>query len=278
MVTGASGNLGRQVVKALLARGVVVKAGTRNVGGIQPVENLQTVSLDYTNPATFNNALQGIYSVFLVAPPMDPEAPAKLIPFIEKAEAAGIEHIVFNSALGVDQVEQAPLRIIERALMESKLGYTILRPNFFMENFSTGFIAPMIKQQNGIFLAAGDGKTSFISTRDIAEVGVKAFIDGLYGQEYNLTGPEALDHTQVAQKIGNVMGREITYHALEEEAMLQGARDQGMPEGAVQYMAILYKAVRAGYTVEVTEDVQDITGRKPVTFDEFVEENAECWN
>ena len=276
-VTGASGNLGREVVKALLTKDVAVKAGTRDTSRIQQAENLQAVLFDYTDPATFTDALDGIRGVFLVAPPMDPEAPAKLVPFIEKAKAAGIEHIVFNSALGVDQVEQAPLRIVERALMESGLGYTILRPNFFMENFSTGFIAPMIKHQNAIFLAAGDGKTSFISTRDIADVGVKAFTDGLYGQEYNLTGPEALDHTQVARKIGEVIGKQITYHALDEETMLQGARDLGMPEGAVQYMAILYGAVRAGYTAAVTEDVENVTGRKSVTFDEFVEENTGCW-
>jgi uncharacterized protein YbjT (DUF2867 family) len=87
---------------------------------------------------------------------------------------AGVDHIVFISALGVDQNEEAPLRIIERHLMNSGVNHTIIRPNFFMENFSTGFIAPMIAQ-GGVFLAAGDGKTSFISTRDIAEAAAVAF-------------------------------------------------------------------------------------------------------
>jgi uncharacterized protein YbjT (DUF2867 family) len=146
-----------------------------------------------------------------------------------------------------------------------------------MENLSTGFIAPMIKHQNGIFLAAGDGKTSFISTKDIAEVAATAFSKAHYGKEHNLTGSEALDHSQVAKIIGDVIGKVVTYHALPEEAMLRGARNQGMPEGAVQYMGILYAVVRAGYMAAVTNDVENVTGQKPITFGEFARQNVPCW-
>ena len=277
LVTGATGNLGREVVKALLPEGYTVRAGTRNVEAIQSTEHLEAVKFDYTDASTFDKALLGVRGVLLVAPPMDPEAPAKLIPFIEKAKETEVKHIVFISALGVDQNEQAPLRVIERTLINSSIDYTILRPNFFMENFSLGFIAPMIKQQAGIFLAADDGKTSFISTKDIAAVAVKSFADGLYGKKLNLTGTEALDHTQVAKIIGDKIGKTITYHALAEETMLQGARDQGMPEGAVQYMAVLYAVVRAGYMAAITDDVEKVTGRMPVDFKDFVNNNAESW-
>jgi uncharacterized protein YbjT (DUF2867 family) len=277
LVTGATGNLGREVVKALLSAGYSIKAGSRDGRKIKPVENLEAVKLDYTDAGTFGVALGGVTSVFLVAPPMDPEAPAKLIPFIEKAKETGAKHIVFNSALGVDQNEQAPLRVVEHAVMDSGVPYTILRPNFFMENFSAGFVAPMIKNQNGIFLAAGDGKTSFISTKDIADVAMKSFSEAHYGKEYNLTGPEALDHTQVAKIISDAIDRTVTYHALPQEAMLQGAREQGMPEGAVQYMGILYAVVRAGYMAVITNEVERVTGRKPLRFSDFVLNNKKCW-
>ncbi len=277
LVTGATGNLGREVVKTLLGEGYAVKAGSRNVNAIKSESHLKAVKLDYTDAGTFDKALLEVSDVLLIAPPMDPQAPAKLIPFIKKAKEVGVKHIVFISALGVDQNEQAPLRVIERALMDSGIAYTILRPNFFMENFSSGFIAPMIKHQSGIFLAAGDGKTSFISTKDIAAVAVRSFSDALYGKEFNLTGPETLDHTQVAAIIGNKIGKAVTYHALPEETMLQGARDQGMPEGAVQYMAVLYAVVRAGYMAVVTNDVEKVTGHKPTVFKDFVNNNAKCW-
>jgi uncharacterized protein YbjT (DUF2867 family) len=97
------------------------------------------------------------------------------------------------------------------------------------------------------------------------------------GSEYNLTGPEALDHDKVARIISEISGRQIAYHALSEEAMLQGARDQGLPEGAVQYMGILYGAVRSGWLAAVTTDVQSVTGRAPVTFGDFAQANAAAW-
>lgn len=277
LVTGASGNLGRDVVAALVDKGFRVKAASRQPEKLAAREGIEVVALDYESPNTFDGALAGVDGVFLVAPPMDPEAPAKLAPFIEKAKEAGVGHIVFTSALGVDQNEQAPLRVIERALMESGIQYTILRPNFFMENFSTGFTGPMIRHNAGIFLAADDAKTSFISVVDIANVAAVAFADQHYGKEYNLTGPEALDHAQVARIVGDVIGREIAYHALPEEVMLQGARDNGLPEPAVQYMAVLYSVVRAGFMAAVTDDVEEITGSKPVGFEVFAKGNAKCW-
>ena len=83
-----------------------------------------------------------------------------------------MKQIVFISAYGVNHNEQAPLRIVEHMVIESGVPYTILRPNFFSENFSDGPQAGTIQGQNAIFLAAADGKTSFVSVRDIAAVAV----------------------------------------------------------------------------------------------------------
>jgi len=208
---------------------------------------------------------------------MDPTAPESMKPVIDLAKAIGVGHVVLNSALGVDANEDAPLRKVERILIDSGISYTILRPNFFMENFSTGFIAPMIAHANAFFLAAEDAKTSFISVRDIAAVAATAFAESLIGKEYNLTGPRALDHAEAAAIISEAAGKTISYNAIPKEAMLQGARDKGMPEGAVQYMAVLYQAVRNGWTEGVTADVEQVTGKAPVTFEEFAKKNANAW-
>jgi uncharacterized protein YbjT (DUF2867 family) len=145
-----------------------------------------------------------------------------------------------------------------------------------MENFSSGFLASMIAQ-GGIYLAAGDAGTSFISIEDIAAVAAVAFEKKHYGAEYNLTGPAALDHAQAAKIISEVSGRQIQYHPLTEEAMLQGARDQGLPEGAVQYMGILYAVVRNGWMAAVTNDVEKVLGRPPVSFGGFAQAHAAAW-
>ncbi len=276
LVTGATGNLGQAVVAALKAKGITVRAAARDPRKLARNAGVEVVSFDYQSPATHAATLQDVDGLFLVAPPLDAEAPAKLNPVIDLAQMRGVRHILLTSALGVDAVEEAPLRKVERHLMRSGVPYTILRPNFFMENFSTGFLAPMLKQ-GGIYLAAADGKTSFISVVDIAEVATTAFARGLASKEYNLTGPEALDHTAVAAIISQVSGKPIAYHSIPEAAMFKGMRDTGLPESAVHYVGVLYGAVRAGYTAIVTEDVETVTERKPTTFDAFARQNGAAW-
>jgi uncharacterized protein YbjT (DUF2867 family) len=273
LVTGATGNLGKRVVEAATAKGFRVKAAVRHPENVPPAMNVQAVKMDYGDTHSINMALAGVTRVFLVAPPLDPDAPKKLKPLIEKAKLLGVEQIVFVSALGVDQNEQAPLRIIERMLKDTATHCTILRPNFFMENFSTGFVAPAINKQRGIFLAAGDSKTSFISASDVAAVAGAAFAENLAWEEYNLTGPAALNHAEVARTISAAIGKEIKYHALTIEAMLKGARDMGMSEGAIHYLDDLYSAVRSGYTAQVTDDVKKVTGKEPMAFEAFVRIN-----
>ncbi len=276
LVTGASGNLGRAVLTAAKSKGFTVRAAVRNPAKLASVSGIEAVAFDYTDKTTHGAALEGVDGLVLIAPPLDPEAPAKLKPFVDLAKARGVRHFVLISALGADAVEQSPLRIIERHVMASGVAYTILRPNFFMENFSTGFLAPMVKQ-GGIFLAAAEGKTSFISTVDIAEVAVTAFLKELVSKEYNLTGPEALDHTTVAAILSKASGKKITYQAIPEDAMLSGMRGSGMPESAVQYAGMLYSAVRAGYTAGVIPDVETVTGKRPISFQAFANQNAATW-
>jgi uncharacterized protein YbjT (DUF2867 family) len=272
LVAGASGILGRAAIAALIAKGFSIKAASRHPKQAKG-SDVQAVHFDYTDPNTYQSALEGVNGILLIAPPLDAEAHAKLIPFIDRAKALGVGHIVLNSALGVDADENAPLRRIERHLMALGTDYTILRPNFFMENFTTGFLAAMVRQGE-IFLAAADAKTSFISTQDIAAVAAIAFAGGHHGIEYNLTGPEALDHNEVARLFGEASGKAVVYHAISEEQMIQGAIQNGLPRSAAQYMGHLYSVVRNGWAAGVTEDVQQVTGRAPLKFAEFVRQSA----
>jgi uncharacterized protein YbjT (DUF2867 family) len=275
LITGASGVLGRAIVEASLKADFALRQGVRDPQKASPAA--EAVRLDYADPATIAPAVAGVTGLLLMAPSLDPNAPAELAPVIAAAKSAGVRHIVFISAFGVNYNEQAPLRVVEHLVMNSGVPYTILRPNFFMENFSEGFLAGSIKAQGAIFLAAGDGKTSFISVQDIAAAVVAAFQAPLGGTEFDLTGPEALDHAEAARIIGEVAGRPVAYHSLTEEQMLGGARAQGMPEPAIAYLAALYSVVRQGLAAGVTGDVEAITGRKPLTFSEFVRATAGAW-
>ncbi|MFZ2446866.1 MAG: NmrA family NAD(P)-binding protein [Syntrophobacteraceae bacterium] len=276
LVTGATGQVGGAMIEALVARGIPVRAATRKTTRIRWTDMVQPVVFDYGDPGLHKAALSGVSGLFLVAPLLDAHAPAKLNPFIDEAGRMGVRHIVFISALVADGNDKIPLAKIEAHLKGSGLGYTILRPNFFMENFTTGFLAAMIAH-GAIHLAAGKGKTSFISVRDIAEVAATAFQQNLPGTEYNLTGPEALSYTQAARTISGVCDRNIIYYDTPEEAMLRGARDLGMPAGALSYLALLYAAVREGRASPITDNVRQVTGKDPISFAEFARRNAAYW-
>ncbi len=276
LVTGATGQLGSAVVEALIDRGIKVRAATRLTTKIKWTKQVQPVVFDYEDPGLHKAALDRITGLFLIAPPLDLEAPAKLIPFIDKAKQMGVKHVVFNSSLKADLDEQNPLRIIEKHLVKSGLAYTILRPNFFMENLSTGWLAPMIAGGK-IFIAAGDAKTSFISVRDIAEVTATVFKEKRYGAEYNLTGPEALSYGEATKIISDACGRTVTYVPISEMEMMQGAREQGMSESAIQYLVQLFAMVRKGLMAEMTDTVRKVTGKAPISFKEFARKSADLW-
>jgi uncharacterized protein YbjT (DUF2867 family) len=277
VVTGATGQVGGTVVEALAGKGFRIRAATREPGNYRGGREVTPVKLDYHKPASIDPALAGADGLFLIALPLDSMAPEVLAPVINRAGKSGVKHIVLHSALGVDRHEEAPLRQVELYLMASGVPYTILRSNFFMDNFVTGSLAPMIKEKDGIFLPAGKGRTSFIATRDIAAVAAAAFKQGLAGRDFNLTGPESLDHHQVAEIIGEAVGRTITYHPVSEEDFLVLSRERGLPEPAVRYLAGLYALVRDGRMARLTRDVFEVTGREPMHFGDFAAEHAGDW-
>lgn len=272
LITGATGTLGKAIVQAVRAAGLKVLQGVRDTGKVSP--QAEAIQLDYANPATIELALADVSALVLMAPPLEAKAPELLKPVIAAAKSAGATQLILISAFGVNHNEQAPMRIVEHLVIDSGIPYTILRPNFFMENFSEGPQAGSIRHDNAIYLAAADGKTSFISVKDIADVVVRALQDSLTGVEIDLTGPEALDHFEVAKIISNASGREITFHSLPENQVLEGARSHGMPEPAVAYLGMLYGVVRVGDAAGIASIPSSLSGYQPRTFATFAAETS----
>ncbi len=275
-VSGAAGKVGRAVVEKLIAKGEPVRGGFRNPAAATAPRELHKVKFDFTDFASVESALDGVSGAFLISPPLDPDAPAKLTPFIKEAKKHNI-HVVFISAFGANMNADGALAKVEKLLHDTAVTYTILRPNFFMDNFTEGWIAPSIKQQNSLFIPAGDGKTSFIAAHDIAAAVVSAFNRKLVGKTYDLTGSEALDHTEVAQLISTATGRTISYVDIPESALIEGAKAQGMPDGMIAYLADLYKAVRGGYCAAITHDLEDLINDQPIRFSTFAKAHKADW-
>lgn len=276
LVLGATGQAGKELVKLLAGKNVQVKAATRTPEKFQsPAPNVSPVRLVQEDASTFAPALAGVDRVFLSALPLDAEAATKLFPFVDEAKKAGVKKIVFLSAMGVENHDSAPLRQIELYLQKSGIPYGILRANFFMENFTEGPFSGTVKASNQIILAAGDAASSMISTADIAAVAVELLLnDHLPNRELTLTGPDAIDHHQVADIITKHSGRKVTYLPISEADLLSGMKAQGAPDSVAQYLATLLAAMRSGASAATTTAVKDITGREPVSFEEFSKLNA----
>lgn len=280
LVIGSTGKVGRQVVKQLAEKGESVKAATRNAAFYKSASNqVEAVEFDYNKKETFEKALEGVNKVFLVAIPLDPKAHEKLNPFIDAAIKTGLEHIVFVSALGVDYNEESSLRKVEQHIFRSGIPFTIIRPNFFMDNFTTGFIAPTIANLDGIYLSAADSKTNFIATADIGKAAVETLTnsENHLNKEYNISGSEALTHHEVAKIISETSGREIKYHPISDGDLKQSAIEAGVPEGEADQFVSLYQYTREGYFSHLESDFENITRTKPLTFKEFAKKNSSHW-
>ena len=278
LVIGATGNVGSHLVKLLLEKGEHVKAATRKPEAYPAQPNVEVTAFEFDDSETYAPALEGVDRVFLLAKSADPEPQKTLIPFIDQARAAGVKHIVLMTAIGVDQVEDLGLRKVEKHLMASGIDYTILRPNWFMQNFSRGFILPSIKENGAFYLPADDAKTSFIDTRDISAVAAEALSgNGHKGQEYALTGGQALSYGEAAAIIFKESGREVKYVAISDDDMREAMKSAGWLPEQVEFMVGLFYTVRQGWAAPISPAVSSVLGRDPISFEQFARENADAW-
>lgn len=269
LIIGANGNLGKEITTQL-AKTQTVKAGIRNENNYLNAEKIENVTFDFDKPSTFTSALEDVDKVFLQAPPLDAEAFERLTPFIDTLKEKGIKRVVFNSAWGVDHNEEAPLRKIERKLMNDGFNYTFTRPNFFIENFTTGFASHPLQNDNVVVHNAGDAKLTFVSTQDIAEVVVKALTDDKHIEKaYNLSGSEALSHQDVANFFSKKMNTEIHNVSLSPEDMKAGAMENGLPESVADYLVMLYNIASEGHMAHQSDDIKTVLGRAPKTFNDI---------
>lgn len=269
LVLGATGNVGRPLVRALLARGETVKAASRSGA---PVDGADGVAFDFEDPSTFAAAFAGVDRAFVLAPTGSLAVTARLLPVIEAAASRKVK-VVFMSVLGADADDAIPYRQVELALMRSGAPYVILRPNWFADNFHTFWKAGIDHGQ--IALPAGAGKTSFIDARDIAESAAAALAtDRFDGKAFNLTGPEALDYGAAAALLSQVAGRPVAYSAVDDDTFVGILTGAGLAEDYARFLAAIFHPVREGWTAPVTSDVETLTGHPPRTLKTYAQDHA----
>jgi len=278
LITGATGNIGREVLNNLLEKGHKVRATAINAEDARRIpESAQTVIFDFSNPQTYSTALTGIKKVFLMRPPHITDIEHTLNPFVDVAKSRGVNQIVFLSLLGVEDNPRVPHYAVEQHILESGIPYTFLRPSFFMQNLNTTH-RQEIAEDSEIFIPVGDAKTSFIDARDVGAIAAQTLTEGGHtNQAYDLTGPEALDYFQVAEIFTDVLGRDITFREPSLPAFIWRTWRRGTPLPFALIMGMLYNATKKGLADVVTNQVEYILGRQPITFRQYVEDYQSAW-
>jgi uncharacterized protein YbjT (DUF2867 family) len=230
---------------------------------------------DFADTNSLKPALQGIDTAFVVCSPI-PQLVELESNMIDACKAAGVRHIVLNSALGAgDYPKSYPSwhRKVEDKLKASGLANTILRPNGFMQNIVT-YYAPSIRAQGVFYASMGNAKTSVIDVRDVGLAAAKALIAPAEhaGKTYEFNGPEAVSNDDIAARIARVTGQTVRYVDIPEEAQRKSMLDLGMPEWQVTALLELQEYYVMGKCGEVTDVLPKLLGRPPITLDQFLKE------
>jgi uncharacterized protein YbjT (DUF2867 family) len=276
LVTGATGTVSSEVVKALAGRGLTVRAGVRSVSKVAELQGLgpdvQPIELDYTRPETVQAAFAGVHWVFLLTPFTGNQVEVGK-QLVDAARQAGVQQVVLLSGSGADSQPGTQInhwhRAVEVYLEQSGLPFTVLRPSGFMQNFLT-YNGDSIRQENKFDLAIGDGQVNYIDVRDIAAVVatvLTAPVAAHQGQIYTLTGPAAVSSEEVAAALSETTGRAISYVAVPEEAAAQAMAQA--PDWMRNGLLELYRLYRNGGANWVTSTVQEITQRPPHSIGQF---------
>lgn len=278
LITGASGNVGKEVLKQIVASGAKVRAAFQTVGKAAAAPSgVEIITMDYNEPSTIQAALKGVERVFLVGPPT-PNLPALERKAIDEIKQSGARHVVKLSAMG-GRGTTFPRQHAdsEDYIKSSGVAYTFLRPNGFMQNFVT-YYGATINSQNASYGSQGDGQVSHIDLRDVAAAAVKALTeDGHQGKAYTLTGPEGLSNARVAEILSDDTGREIKYVDLPAEQFKQALVGAGLPEWSANALNDLQQFYRAGEASAVTRDVEQLLRRKPTSFEQFSRDYAQAF-
>src|SRR5258708_150217 len=227
LITGASGSVGKAVLQEAIRKEPNVRAMYRSKEeAAKAPSGCGAVLGDYSDKQSLRKALNGVTSVYVVCSPI-PQLVELESNMVDACKESGVKHVVLNSALGAgDYGKSFPSwhRKVEDKLKTTGMGYTILRPNGFLQNIVT-YNARSIRTQGAFYAAMGDAKVSYLDVGDIAVVAVKALHGGAHaGKTYELNGPEAISNGELAKRVSKVAGRTVNYVDIHEAAPREALR------------------------------------------------------
>jgi (4-alkanoyl-5-oxo-2,5-dihydrofuran-3-yl)methyl phosphate reductase len=275
LITGATGDVGSRVVECLLQRGERPRVFVRNETKARSRfgERVDIFVGDLADPASLKPALEGVDALFLVN--TGPQIPALDEAAAKVAQAAGVKHLVKLSSMDVQQglAIGAWHERAEAAVRARGVPFTFVQPTGFMSNLLAW--APSIKAEGVVRASTGDGSRAFIHSADIAAVATKALSTrGYVGESLPITGREALTYAEVTAKVGAAIGRQLTFQPISDEEARRRYAATGASSAETEAHVSLWRAIREGRLANITDNVERILGRKPITMDHWAMENA----
>jgi uncharacterized protein YbjT (DUF2867 family) len=275
LITGATGDVGSKVVEQLLMRGERPRIFVRDAekARIRFGDRAEVFVGDLADADSLRTALAGVDEFFLVN--SGPQIPLRDEIAAQAAKTAGVRHLVKLSSLDVEQglAIGAWHERGEAAIRASRIPFTFVRPTGFMSNLLAW--AGSIKAEKVVKSSTGDGRRAFIHSCDIAAVVVEALTNRKYdGETLPLTGPEALSFAEVAERIGEAIGKSVRFQAISDEEARQRYSATGASAEETEAHVSLWRAIREGRLATVTDHVERVLGLKPIVLDQWIKENV----
>src|SRR3954469_14572383 len=288
-VTGATGALGARVADRVLAGAAAADATVRLVvrdaarAPRLPGAAITEFPGGYADGEGFRDALAGVHTLYLVSPAEAEDRLQQHLTAVHAAAAAGVQRIVYTSFLGAGRPEPVFTlgrhhHATERAIAESGVRWTALRHSMYAD-FVPFFAVP--EGDRAVIVApAGDGRASFVSRDDCADVDAAVLLDdsGQFdGQALDVTGPEALSLAKAATVLAEVTGRPAEYRDQTVEEAWATRRPSGHPDWEIEGWVTSYLAIAAGELAAVSDVVPRIAGHPALTVEEHLRRHPEDW-
>jgi uncharacterized protein YbjT (DUF2867 family) len=269
LVLGGTGKTGTRVASRMTEMGHSVRTAARHGADAR---------FDWDDPATHRAAVDGVERIYLVAPVMRTRFAAQVSAFLDLAEAAGVQHATYLSAYGIDLAPpDLALRAVELDLIgRTSMTHSIVRPAWFMQNFSETFLKPIA---GAITVPTGDGGEAFVDVEDIAAVAAATLADpsSHAGAQYAPTGPDRLTMREAADVIGSVTGQPVRHVDIDRRAWVDAVIASGGPAEYGEMLTLLTETVASGNGSRPNDDIRAVTGAPPTSFAEFAQRTASAW-
>jgi uncharacterized protein YbjT (DUF2867 family) len=277
LVTGAGGAVGSALMEELRGAGRPARGAYHSPEGADRARRAgwDAVTVDLSRPPTLPAALEGVDAIFLLGA-TGPEQTRQELNAVEAARAAGVGRIVKLSVWRADE-GLTPIgllhRPVEEAIASSGLPFTLLRPNFYMQNFSRQ-MGPSIRTRGVFAQQATDAPISFADVRDVARVAARVLTSaGHDARAYEITGPEALTYEDAAGVLSRVLQRPVRFVGMSDDEARAALTGRGLPGFHVDLLIEVGRAYRHGGAERVTPAVRELTGRDPISFEQFVRDH-----